>query len=115
MIQEIQSSSYLLQPEHWQSRVSYFLQQRAAVRAGDIAEWLGVEEEIVRCCLARLEQGGQVEVLRPVGRTPGTLPDLDYWRWRTAEDNRYRWQADLHRRRTLSMRYLRVPLIELSA
>jgi predicted ArsR family transcriptional regulator len=112
MIQETQDSRNQLQPEHWQSRVSYFLQQRAAVRAGEIAEWLGVEEQVIRCCLAHLERSGQVEVLRPVGRAPGTLPDLDYWRWRTAEDNRYRWQAELRRQRSLSMRDLRATLVE---
>ena len=112
MIQETQDSCSRLQPEQWQSRVGYFLQQRAAVRAGEIAEWLGVEEDIVRCCLVRLEQGGQVEVLRPIGRAPGTVPDLDYWRWRTAEDNHYRWQADLRRQRVASLRELRFVLQE---
>ena len=97
MIQETQESCSHLQPEHWQSRVSYFLQQRAAVRAGEIAEWLGVAEDVVRRCLEHFEQGGQAEVLRPVGRAPGTLPDLDYWRWRTADDSRYSWQVALRR------------------
>ncbi len=113
MIQETPDSRSQLQPEHWQSRVSYFLQQRAAVRAGEIAEWLGVEEQVVRCCLARLEAGGVVEVLRPVGRAPGALPDLDFWRWRTAEDSRYRWQAELRRQRALSTRDLRTALMEM--
>jgi|GEM_PF-1909918 len=95
MIQETQDSRSQLQPEHWQARVRSFLQQRAAVRAGEIAEWLGVHEGVVRRCLESFEQGGQVEVLRPVGRAPGTLPDLDYYRWRRADDNRYRWQVAL--------------------
>ena len=112
MIQETQDSRKQLQPEHWQSRVSFFLQQRAAVRAGEIAEWLGVEELVVRQCLEQLEQTGQVVVLRPVGRRPGTLSDVDYYRWRHADDGRYRWQAELHRLRTTSLRELRVALLD---
>ena len=112
MIQETLQSRSHLQPEHWQARVSYFLQQRAAARAGDIAEWLGVGEEVVRCCLAQFEQGGQVEVLRPLGRQPGALPDMDYFRWRQADDDRYRWQSRLHQQRSPSLRELRLSLTE---
>ena len=113
MIQETQSSLDHLQPEHWQSRVSYFLQQRAAVRAGEISEWLGVEEFVVRRCLEWLETTGQVEVLRPIGRRPGAEPDMDYYRWRQADDNRYRWQAELRRQRAATLRELRNALMEI--
>ena len=27
------------------------------------------------------------------------LPDMDYFRWRQADDDRYRWQAELRRSR----------------
>ena len=36
MIQETQESCSQLLPEHWQARVGYFLQQRAAARAGEM-------------------------------------------------------------------------------
>ena len=113
MIQETPESRSQLQPEHWHARVGHFLQQRAAARAGDIAEWLGAEEEVVRCCLSRFEQGGQVEVLRPIGRQPGLLPDMDYFRWRQADDDRFRWQARLYQPRRPSLRELRLTLMEL--
>jgi hypothetical protein len=112
MIQETQESRSQLQPEHWHARVGHFLQQRAAARAGEIAESMGVAEEMVRDCLARFEQGGQVEVLRPIGRRPGTLPDLDYFRWRQADDDRYRWQALLHQQRMPGLRELRLAVME---
>ena len=112
MIQETQASRSQLQPEHWQSRVSYFLQQRAAVRAGEIAEWLGVEETLVRHCLAEFEQTGAVEVMRPIGRQPNVQPDLDYYRWRQADDNCYRWQTELRRQRVATLRELRITLQE---
>jgi predicted ArsR family transcriptional regulator len=112
MIQETSESRSQLQPEHWQARVSYYLQQRAAARAGDIAEWLGVEEEVVRCCLTRFEQGGQVEVLRPLGRRAGALPDMEYYRWRQADDDRFSWQARLYQQRSPSLRELRLSLTE---
>jgi hypothetical protein len=99
MIQETQESRGQLLPEHWQSRVGYFLQQRAAARAGDIAERLGLEEAAVRGCLAQFEQGGQVEVLRPVGRRANALPDMDYFRWRQADDDRFLWQTRLYQQR----------------
>ncbi|MCX7007250.1 MAG: hypothetical protein NTY53_08375 [Kiritimatiellaeota bacterium] len=57
--------------------------------------------------MEHFEQGGQVEVLRPVGRAPGTLPNLDYWRWCTAEDHRYRWQVALQHPANLALRDLR--------
>jgi len=112
VIRETQESLGHLTPEHWQSRVSYFLQQRAAVRAGEIAEWLGVEEMIVRYCLEQFEQAGQVEVLRPIGRQPGLQPDFDYYRWRQADDHRFRWQAELRRQRVVSLNELRSALQE---
>ncbi len=112
MIQETPASRSQLQPEHWQARVSYVLQQRAAARAGDIAEWLGIAEEVVRCCLAHFEQGGQVEVLRPLGRRAGALPDMEYFRWRQADDDRFRWQSRLHQQRTPTLRDLRLSLRE---
>ncbi|TAN37019.1 MAG: hypothetical protein EPN23_06840 [Verrucomicrobia bacterium] len=107
MIQETLDSRKQLQPEHWQSRVGYFLQQRAAVRAGEIAEWLGVEEALVRHCLAEFEQTGAVEVMRPIGRQPNIQPDLDYYRWRQTADQQFRWQAELRRRRPATLRDLR--------
>jgi len=107
MIQETQESCSQLLPEHWQARVGYFLQQRAAARAGEIAEWLGVEEAVVRGCLAQFERGGQVEVLRPIGRRPGALPDMDYFRWRKADDGRFHRQARLYQQRMLTLRDLR--------
>jgi predicted ArsR family transcriptional regulator len=112
MIQETQDSLSQLQPEQWRSRVGYFLRQRAVVRAGEIAEWLGVGENVVRHCLAEFERTGVAEVLRPVGRAPGTLPDLDYYRWRQADDTRYRWQAELYRPRVDTLRELRSVLQE---
>ena len=112
MIRETQESLGCLSIEQWQARVSYFLQQRAAVRAGEISEWLGVEEMIVRRCLEWLETQGQVEVLRPIGRRPGTEPDMDYYRWRQADDDRYRWQAELRRQRAITLRELRSVLQE---
>lgn len=107
MIQETQDSRSHLQPEHWRSRVSFFLQQRAAARAGEIAEWLGVDEPLVRRCLATFEQTGVVEVLRPIGRRPDLQPDLDYYRWRQSADQQFRWQAELRRRRPATLRDLR--------
>jgi predicted ArsR family transcriptional regulator len=92
--------------------VSYFLQQHTVAKAGDIAEWLGVEEEVVRCCLANLEQSGQVEALRPFGRSPGAQPDMDYFRWRQTDDQRYLWQSRLHQQRTLSLRELKLALMD---
>ena len=113
MIQETQKSCGQLLPDHWQARVGYFLRQCAAARAGDIAERLGVEETVVRGCLARFEQGGEVEVLRPIGRRPGALPDMDYFRWRQADDGRFHWQARLHQQRVLTLRDLRFASIGL--
>jgi len=112
MIQETQDSRSHLHHEHWQSRVSYFLQQRAAVRAGEIAEWLGVEEALVRLCLAEFEQTGAVEVLRPIGRQPNLQPDLDYYRWRQQADHQFRWQAELCRQRPATLRDLRAAVRE---
>ena len=112
MIQETQESRSQLHPEHWHARVSYFLQQRSAARAGEIAESLGAEEVVVRGCLARFEQGGQVEVLRPLGRQPGTLPDLEFFRWRQSDDDRFRWQARLYQQRTSALRDLRLAYLE---
>jgi hypothetical protein len=112
MIQETQESRGQLLPEHWQSRVGYFLQQRATARAGDIAEWLGVDEAVVRGCLAQFEQGGQVEVLRPVGCRAGALPDMDYFRWRRADDDRFLWQVRLYQQRVPSLRDLRLASTE---
>lgn len=113
MIRETSDSRSHLRPEHWQSRVGFFLQQRAAVRAGEIAEWLGVEEALVRHCLAAFEQTGAVEVLRPVGRQSNVPPDLDYYRWRQSEDQHFLWQAELRRRRPATLRDLRAAVREM--
>ena len=110
MSQETQDGRHQLQPENWEARVRHFLQHRGAVRVKEIAEWLGVEEAVVRYCLARFEQSGQVEVLRPIGREPGPLPDLDYYRWRLADDHRFRWQTELHRHRMATLRELHITL-----
>ena len=112
MLQETQASLSLLQPKHWQSRVVHFLQQRIAVSAKEISDCLGAQVDLVCGCLARLEQDGQVEVLRPFGRTVEAMPDLTYWRWRRPEDDRCRWQTQLHRNRRASMRDLRITLTE---
>jgi len=99
MLQEIQDSRPGLQTELWRAGVRSYLLQRAAMRATEIAERLGVAELIVRQCLEQYEHAGQVEVLRPVGHPPGAAPHLDYFRWRRADDDRYRWQAELRRQR----------------
>lgn len=112
MIQELKIFAASFSLEQWQARVRYFLQQRAAVRAGEIADDLGVAEVIVRDCLARFEQAGLVEVLRPIGRQPGMQPDLDYYRWRQADDHRFRWQTELRQQRTATLRELRIVLQE---
>ena len=112
MIQEIQGSGSRLQPEHWQSRISWFLQQRAAVRAAEISEQLGVEEPIARYCLEQLEHSGQVEVLRPIGRQADAEPDMDYYRWRRADDNRYCGQVELRRQHVATLRDLRIVMQE---
>ena len=112
MLQETQASLGLLQPKHWEARVGHFLQQRMAVPAREIADCLGLQEDRVRACLAHLEQAGRVEVLRPFGCTAEARPDLNYWRWRRAEDDRCHWQTQLHRDRRRSLRDLRMTLTE---
>ena len=96
MLQEIQSSRQPVPTEQWQAEVCCYLQQRAAVRAAEIAAWLGVAEPAVRQCLEQFAQAGQVEVLRPLGRPSGAVPDMDYFRWRQANDDSCLWQTRLH-------------------
>ena len=110
MIQETQDSRQHLQAQHWQARVSHFLQQRAAVRISEVADWLGMEEKLVRHCLAEFEQTGAVEILRPIGCSPTSQTDLDYYRWRHSTDRQYFWQAELCRRRPMTLRDLRLTL-----
>ena len=90
--------------------MSLFLQQRAAAQVSEIADWLGVEENLVRHCLTEFEQTGAVEVLRPIGCSLTTQPDLNYYRWRHSTDRQYFWQAELCRRRPMTLRDLRLTL-----
>jgi len=75
-----------------------YLQHHGAASAVQIADYMGLNADIVKVELGRLVQSGALEILRPVCAFNEPSPrtaDLEYYRWKRNTDADYVWQKSL--------------------